>query len=66
MNPIYKILQVLPTNGWTTAIGAIGLLAYGIGGLITNNLEPEIAYAAILTGWTALGLGSKLEKLRNK
>lgn len=62
MNPIYKLLQALPTNGWTTVIGAVGAIMYGVGGLITGNLDVQIAVPLILGGLTALGLGSKIEK----
>jgi len=62
MNPIYKILQSMPTNGWTTVIAGVGSIMYGIGGLITGNLQVDIALPLILGGLGALGLGSKLEK----
>lgn len=61
---IYKLLQALPTNGFTTAIGALGLILFGIGGLVTGKLDSETAIAAILAGWTALGLGNKLDKAK--
>ena len=61
-NPIYKFLQSLPTNGWTTAIGGVGGILYGIGGIITGQLDLELAIPIILAGWTALGLGSKIDK----
>lgn len=64
MNPIYKFLSSLPTNGYVTAIGAIGLIIYGIGGLLTNNLDWQAGSTAILGGISALGLGNKLEKLK--
>lgn len=65
MNPIYKLLQSLPSNGWTTAIGAVGLLAFGVGGLITGKIDAQTGVACITGGLTALGLGSKLEKLKD-
>ena len=61
-NPIYTLLQSLPTNGWTTAIGGIGSLLFGIGGLLTGKLDAEIAIGFIIAGWTTLGIGSKLDK----
>jgi len=64
MNPIYKLLQSLPTNGWVTAIGAIGLIMYGVGGIITGNLDVDTATPFILGGLATLGLGNKLEKLK--
>lgn len=63
MNAVYKLLQSMPTNGYTTAIGAAGLILFGIGGLITGKLGPEEGMGYILAGFTALGLGNKLEKM---
>lgn len=63
MNAVYKLLQSLPTNGYTTAIGAIGLIMFGIGGLITGKVPPEEATGYVLAGVTALGLGNKFEKM---
>lgn len=64
MNPVYKIISSLPTNGWTTAIGAVGLIAFGVGGLVTNKIDSQTSIEAILAGLTALGLGNKLEKMK--
>ena len=63
-NPIYKFLQSLPTNGWTTAIGGICAILYGLGGIGSGQLELEVGIGFIIGGWTALGLGSKLEKMK--
>lgn len=75
MNPIYKLLQSLPTNGWTTAIGGIGLVLFGGGGFIaslfqpeatasacTGGFNPEMSLSLIAAGVAALGIGSKMEK----
>ncbi len=59
---IYSLLQKLPTNGYTTAIGGIGLLMWGIGGIITGKVDQEVAIPAILAGIAALGLGNKADK----
>ena len=61
-NPVYKFLQSLPTNGYTTAIGGIASLGYGIFGLISGQLDLEVALGFIIGGWTALGVGSKFDK----
>ena len=61
-NPIFQLLQSLPTNGWTTAIGGLGLLFFGIGGLLTGKIEADIAFTNIMLGLSALGLGSKIDK----
>ena len=62
MNPIFKLLQSLPTNGWTTAIAGIGAILYGVGGLIIGQIEVEMATGFILGGLATLGIGNKLEK----
>ncbi len=59
---IYSLLQKLPTNGYMTAIGGIGGILYGIGGIITGQMDQQLAFAAILAGWTALGIGNKFDK----
>tara|TARA_R110000868_G_scaffold13556_1_gene63065 strand:+ start:1172 stop:1369 length:198 start_codon:yes stop_codon:yes gene_type:complete len=62
MNPIYTFIQSLPTNGYTTAIGGIASLLYGISGLVTGNMDVQTSFGFIIGGWTALGLGSKIAK----
>lgn len=68
-NPIYKLIQSLPINGYTTAIGGIASLLYGVGGLVMGLLNPETgmdvqtAIGFIIAGWTALGIGSKQDKI---
>lgn len=70
-NPIYALLQSLPTNGWTTAIGGVASILYGVGGLVMNFLNPETGMDAgtaigfIIAGWTALGIGSRQDKISN-
>ena len=59
---VYALLQALPTNGYTTAIGALGLILYAIGGLVTGHVDQASAVQDILLGLTGLGLGNKLEK----
>jgi hypothetical protein len=59
---VYALLQALPTNGYTTAIGAIGLVLYAIGGLVTGHVDQASAVQDILLGLAALGIGNKLEK----
>ncbi len=62
-NPIYKFLQSLPTNGYTTAIGAVASIGYGIFGLASGQVDLDIAIGFIIAGWTALGIGSKQDKI---
>lgn len=76
MNPIFKLLQSLPTNGWTTAIGGVGLVLLGGGSLATavfspegaaevcanGTIDPTLALGLITGGLATLGLGNKLEK----
>ncbi len=70
-NLIYRLVQSLPTNGYTTAIGAVASLLYGIGGLVMGLLNPgsgiemQAALGFIIAGITALGIGSKQDKISN-
>ncbi len=51
------------------AIGGIASLLYGVGGLIIGalhsgqGLDSTTAIGFIIAGWTALGAGSKADKL---
>lgn len=64
MNPVYSLLQKLPTNGWTTVFGAILAIVYGISGMATNHLDTATGMSAVALGLTGLGLGSKVEQAR--
>lgn len=75
MNPIYKLIQMLPINGWTTAIGGSGMLLLGVGGYVVslfrpedaamfcaNGLSPEMSLTVASAGLGLLGVGNKLDK----
>lgn len=63
MNPVYRILQKSIFNGWTTVIGAVMAILYGISGYLTGHVDSSTAFVSISGGITALGLGSKGEKI---
>jgi hypothetical protein len=68
-----KLLDAIPGNNLKTYITAIIALVSGIGGLILyctdseNSLavEPSVAWTMILFGLGLLGVGHKVDKLRN-
>jgi hypothetical protein len=53
---VQTFLNMLPGNGWKTVIGAVGLILFGLGGLVTGKLDTGTAVGFILGGWTALGI----------
>lgn len=65
MNPIFKLLQALPTNGWTTAISGIASVLFGVSGLVLGQLEMEQGVTFIVGGLGILGIGSKIEKMKS-
>ncbi len=66
MNPLYILIQKLPTNGWTTALGALLAISYGISGMAIGHLDTSTGITSIAIGIIALGLGSKLEKVKSE
>ncbi len=64
-NFIYSFLQSLPTNGWTTAIGGVSLIVFGISGMITGHLTIMDGGTSISAGIAALGLGNKFAKIES-
>ncbi len=75
-NPIFKLIQSLPINGWTTALGGLGLLLVGAGSFavsmfapdalanacVNGSIDPQMSIGIMAAGLTALGIGNKLDK----
>ena len=61
---IKKLLDLLPFDGAKSLIGAVALMLFGIGGLITGKVEQGTAIECILAGFTALGLSHGQKKIQ--
>ncbi len=60
---IKQLLDMLPFDGAKGVIGAVALILYGIGGLITGKVDQQTSVQCILAGWTALGVLHKQMKI---
>jgi hypothetical protein len=60
---VKQLLDLLPFDGLKSTIGAVALILFGIGALITGKAEQGTAIECILAGWTALGLAHKQMKI---
>ena len=74
MTGLGKLLQALPTNGWTTYASGIAMILIGVAGMVLhfvdpenqNAMDPSAAVTLVVGGLGLLGLGSKGEKTEKK
>lgn len=74
MTSLGKLLQSLPTNGWTTYASGLAMILIGVAGVVLhfvdpenqNALDPSAGVTLIVGGLGVLGLASKGEKTEKK